>query len=954
MEDCSLPLGRLGEKALRRLSEMLDNPTCGWRRLATAVSEVPRLCSRVEVQPQSQSSFEGGVVTLMCQASGPPGLGYQWFKGKEEVLHGTSSELVLSPLRPEHQGHYICRIHLGEQFVFSQWAQVRVSRSSSLSSVSGLFPSAVSRLQILSQPRPLALGEGDPLSLECVAEGNPPPQYQWYRNKQPLPQAHRACLQISCVTTVDRGQYSCRVYNSYQELWSKQVHVEIDSPQAQPSAPTRQLSPFYVVALMEPIRVEVQPQSQSSFEGGVVSLMCQASGPPGLGYQWFKGKEEVLHGTSSELVLSPLRPEHQGHYICRIHLGEQFVFSQWAQVRVSRSSSLSSVSGLFPSAVSRLQILSQPRPLALGEGDPLSLECVAEGNPPPQYQWYRNKQPLPQAHRACLQISCVTTVDRGQYSCRVYNSYQELWSKQVHVEIGPGSFTGLPWEEANQDSPQAQPSAPTRQLSPFYATDKVALLMGNMNYKFHRQLRAPMADVHELANLLRLLYYAGHGYENYGNSFMVPIDAPASYTSEHCLWVQDILQRMQERRTGLNVFLLDMCRKRNMNDDIIPQPGALKVTANIVFGYATCVDAEAYEVNKGCLSNGIFMSFLKERLLEDEKVTVLLDKVAEGALKVTANIVFGYATCVDAEAYEVNKGCLSNGIFMSFLKERLLEDEKVTVLLDKVAEVLPECRHLCFDCGVRVQLGFAAEFSNIMIIYTRILEKPSEIVHCVTRLIDFPEDLDVDLKITNRPLPEDTGSLLFTVDSFQFPESSCLYTRLSALQRLKRELKFSLCLQYQYCHMDEFVEEVQTVNVGKPLVAKLNLHESTPPPCSPAFDLRSLSFTGEPCSSLLQSSSFTECLAEGGSLTSLGTSGASSLGSASTCWSYYSNPGELLDPASPRRVNLPEETVSPEVLDLEAPRPLSENPQGFTSSMPYTGLGDVPFQFRSKQNFNSF
>ncbi|RXM94967.1 Mucosa-associated lymphoid tissue lymphoma translocation protein 1 [Acipenser ruthenus] len=454
--------------------------------------------------------------------------------------------------------------------------------------------------------------------------------------------------------------------------------------------------------------------------------------------------------------------------------------------------------------------------------------------------------------------------------------------------------------------------------------------MGNMNYKFHRQLRAPMADVHELANLLRqlhfkvvslldldrqemhsavreflllldrgLLYYAGHGYENYGNSFMVPIDAPASYTSEHCLWVQDILQRMQERRTGLNVFLLDMCRKRNMNDDIIPQPGALKVTANIVFGYATCVDAEAYEVNKGCLSNGIFMSFLKERLLEDEKVTVLLDKVAE---------------------------------------------------------VLPECRHLCFDCGVRVQLGFAAEFSNIMIIYTRILEKPSEIIHCETRLIDFPEDLDVDLKITNRQLPEDTGSLLFTVDSFQFPESSCLYTRLSALQRLKRELKFSLCLQYQYCHMDEFVEEIQTVNVGKPLVAKLNLHESTPPPFSPVFDLRSLSFTGEPCSSLLQSSSFTECLAGGGSLTSLGTSGASSLGSASTCWSYHSNPGELLDPASPRRVNLPEETVSPEFLDLEAPRPLSENPQGFTSSasMPYTGLGDVPFQFRSKQNFNSF
>lgn len=59
-----------------------------------------------------------------------------------------------------------------------------------------------------------------------------------------------------------------------------------------------------------------------------------------------------------------------------------------------------------------------------------------------------------------------------------------------------------------------------------------------------------------------LLYYAGHGYENYGNSFMVPVDAPIPYRSANCLCVQSILKLMQEKETGLNVFLLDMCRKR--------------------------------------------------------------------------------------------------------------------------------------------------------------------------------------------------------------------------------------------------------------------------------------------------------------------------------------------------------------------------------------------------------
>lgn len=63
-------------------------------------------------------------------------------------------------------------------------------------------------------------------------------------------------------------------------------------------------------------------------------------------------------------------------------------------------------------------------------------------------------------------------------------------------------------------------------------------------------------------HLSGLLYYAGHGYENYGNSFMVPIDAPNPYRSANCLCVQNILKLMQEKETGLNVFLLDMCRKR--------------------------------------------------------------------------------------------------------------------------------------------------------------------------------------------------------------------------------------------------------------------------------------------------------------------------------------------------------------------------------------------------------
>ncbi|KAJ8374658.1 hypothetical protein SKAU_G00052380 [Synaphobranchus kaupii] len=705
--------------------------------------------------------------------------------------------------------------------------------------------------------------------------------------------------------------------------------------------------------VMEQIRITVQPQSQRVPEGGRVVLSCQASGSPGLGYQWFIGKEEVPNGSARDLVLSHFCLSQQGYYICRVNHGESFVFSQWAQVTMSMSGNSSSASGLC--------ITQQPWNTTNAEGDCLCLECRAEGNPPPQYQWYHNEQPMLPANKSSLKIPCVTTADRGKYSCRVYNLYHEVWSDQAHVEIGPGSLSGASWDVTDE---ACFTPVPARQLSHFYATDKVALLMGNMNYQYHKQLRAPMADVHELTNLLRqldfkvvslldlnrqemhsavteflllldrgvygLLYFAGHGYENYGNSFMVPIDAPDSYTSEHCLWVQDVLQRMQERETGLNVFLLDMCRKRNLNDDIIPQPGPLKVTANIVFGYATCVDAEAYEVNKDDLSNGIFISFLKQRLLAEEKVTVMLDRVAE-----------------DMGQCEITRGRQALELRSNLSERRALTDRiqssdcpvvtSARNLQWAIAHVLPESRYLHFDCGVKVQLGFAAEFSNIMIIYTRILDQPQDIISCTAELSDFSEGVDVDLKLTNQENPWDTGSLLFTLETMSRPEVPRLYTRLRALQRLKKELKFTVCLHYQYSNMDEEVEEKQTVTVGKPLVAKLNLHEPRLPrsfSASSSSDLHTFS--------LPESSSFPEGLES-----SVLASETSSLGSASTCWSYFSQPGEV--PGSVKQVNVPEETFSPEFLESDRPQPLCAE----SKSLPHDRLEDLSVQFRTKQNFHS-
>ncbi|NXO02434.1 MALT1 protein, partial [Rhinopomastus cyanomelas] len=598
-------------------------------------------------------------------------------------------------------------------------------------------------------------------------------------------------------------------------------------------------------AVQDMIHITVQPESQVVPEGTRVSLTCWATGPPGLTYQWFCGKREVPGAKSPELVMDmadlPGQPEW---FICRVNCGATFTFSRWAQVRVEKSSSPDSGSGYCPT-LEGLQILRQPQPCHLAEGDLLVLECRAVGNPPPQYQWFRNQHPVEGARAPRLQVTMVTTAERGSYSCRVFNLFHEVWSREVAVEIGEG------WSREPEDGDtgcEQAGSSPAPRSPVLAATDKVALLIGNMHYAHHKQLRAPVADVHALGALLRqldfkvvslldlrkaemqmaideflllldkgvygLLYYAGHGYENFGNSFMVPIDAPGSYTSAHCLCVQQVLQRMQRRRTGLNVFLLDMCRKRNLNDDVIPQVGAPQVTANIVFGYATCADAEAYELSQGELANGIFVTFLKRWLLEDEKITVLLDKVAEdmGTLEITRG----------RQALELRSNLSERRALTDPVCPPAQDESSARNLQWAKAHVLPESRHLCFDCGVTVQLGFAAEFSNIMVIYTRVVAAPQDVAACEARLTDMPQELDVDLKCTNKENPEELGSPLAPAWSRGHP-SGCLYSRLCGLQKLRQELVFTVCLQYRCRGLEDFVEERRTVNVGKPLIAKLNL-----------------------------------------------------------------------------------------------------------------------------------
>uniref|UniRef100_A0A3P9H7X6 MALT paracaspase 1 n=1 Tax=Oryzias latipes TaxID=8090 RepID=A0A3P9H7X6_ORYLA len=592
------------------------------------------------------------------------------------------------------------------------------------------------------------------------------------------------------------------------------------------------------------LQILLQPQSVALLVGHNLRLSCLAVGKSAVQYQWFKSREEVPGSCSPDLLISSVQLKDAGFYICRVNGEGACEFSQWAQVDVlnigvSYGQSYHSLDG-------RLKLVVQPQSQTLHAGESLQLQCGAVGRPIPRYQWHRNGVPVPNATKRKLSIPHVAPDHAGRYRCEISSSRERMWTNEVDVSIAPRISVKVsePEEVSEVSGEYFLNSLPEK----LYATDKVALLIGNLSYQNHPQLKAPMVDVYELTNLLRqlnfkvvslldltesemrnavdefllllhkgvygLLYYAGHGYENYGNSFMVPVDAPNPYHSANCLCVQSVLKLMQEKETGLNVFLLDMCRKRNFHDDSTPNI-VLRVTANIVFGYATCQDAEAFELSSTSFINGVFVKFLKKRLLDDEKITVVLDRVAE-----------------DMGQFDATKGKQALEIRSSLSERRALTDPIVSGDGHDLAHVhsrqwakaheLPESMCLSFDCGVQIKLGFAAEFSNVLVIYTHIVKKPADMTFCQAHVTDFSPDLDVDPKEMNRETPEETGIYLL---SSSLPQH-CLYTRLSSLQKLREELVFTVCLQGTFESMGEEppIHWTKSVNIRKPLIARLDLH----------------------------------------------------------------------------------------------------------------------------------
>ncbi|XP_038853583.1 hemicentin-1-like [Salvelinus namaycush] len=241
---------------------------------------------------------------------------------------------------------------------------------------------------------------GQPVSMECVADGQPQPEVSWHRERRPVTKgAHiqlfaNGTLRIAASQRSDAGLYTCSAKN----LVGRASHD------------------MRLVIMIPPMIPGGQPEL-SVVQGFQALLPCAAQGSPEPRVSWEKddntvpnlpGKFTVLR--SGELIIERAEPGDGGVFTC-VATNTAGTVRQDTRLSVNM----------------RPAFKELPGDVTLNKGQSLSLSCHGQGTPTPVISWTANNSPYPgssvdEAGRSSLVIENVTMSDAGTYVCLAENS----------------------------------------------------------------------------------------------------------------------------------------------------------------------------------------------------------------------------------------------------------------------------------------------------------------------------------------------------------------------------------------------------------------------------------------------------------------------------------------------------------------------------------------------------
>uniref|UniRef100_H2MDX8 Hemicentin 2 n=1 Tax=Oryzias latipes TaxID=8090 RepID=H2MDX8_ORYLA len=343
--------------------------------------------------PREVQVTQDSVVTLECRAAGHPPPQISWMKNGRPLLLSPRTRLLSG------DSLLIAHVQQSDSGVYTCVARSRAGLAELSYDVQVQVPPGVDHVEPVE---PVTVVQGSLVTLTCEAHGVPPPTLTWMKDGQPL-SLHRNLLldgqetrlQLPDVAPSDAGLYSCVASNQAGSS-TKSFNLTVLPPK--------------IISSSFPVELTLAVNSP-------LELECSAEGVPPPTLSWLKDgrpleRSDIVHQDGNFVRISKVQVEDAGLYTCLASsLAGEDGKNTW--VRVQPPTLLGS---------------GDVRTLSVPLNGHLTMECLADSDPPPDIQWYKDEVKLQLGGRVqrlaggqYLEIQEMRPEDGGQYSCVVTN-----------------------------------------------------------------------------------------------------------------------------------------------------------------------------------------------------------------------------------------------------------------------------------------------------------------------------------------------------------------------------------------------------------------------------------------------------------------------------------------------------------------------------------------------------
>uniref|UniRef100_A0A8C0LMF1 Ig-like domain-containing protein n=1 Tax=Canis lupus dingo TaxID=286419 RepID=A0A8C0LMF1_CANLU len=391
--DGSLHLDRALQEDAGRYSCVVTNTAGSQHRDVELVVQVP---PRIQPTATHHVTNEGVPASLPCMALGVPTPTITWTKETNALNfrgphYNVSKDGTLVITQPSAQdaGAYICTATNTVGFSSQEmWLSVNTEPRIH-----------VNGSQDAEEPLRVTAKAGDEVTLDCEAQGSPPPLVTWTKDFRPIaphPCRHRllpsGSLRLAQAQVGDSGLYRCTANN-----------------------PAGSASQHYIVQVQAPPQMQPGPRVLKVLAGEILDLNCMAEGSPEPQLSWSKdGVALQGGGPEGSIHFSAIRTHDAGWYRCEA--SNSAGVDAWElelQVLEPPYWEANETSGLLERVV----------------GENASLPCPARGTPTPQVTWWKGPSSEPLRGRPGLEVldegslflASVSPTDSGDYKCQATN-----------------------------------------------------------------------------------------------------------------------------------------------------------------------------------------------------------------------------------------------------------------------------------------------------------------------------------------------------------------------------------------------------------------------------------------------------------------------------------------------------------------------------------------------------